>query len=105
MQIRVINTPSKGTLRILTKKVTDASMREYLAKERISAVGLIQGQVSEIIVAADIAEKAADVEVAEISGSCPQHFTVLGIFGETSAVDTALEAINKWDKLENKVKK
>lgn len=102
MLIKIVNTPSKGTLRILSRKVTDSYIRDILAKEKISAVGLVQGKVAEIIVSADIAEKTSNVEVAEISGNCPQNTTTLGIFGDISAVNAALEAIKKWDTTENK---
>lgn len=101
MLIDIINSPSKGTIRLLSRKVSDSIVKDLLSKENINAVGLVQGQVEEIILAADIAEKASSVEVAEIHGSCPQHITVLGIFGDTSSVKTAITAVIKWQKERN----
>ncbi|HID26230.1 MAG TPA: cytidylate kinase, partial [Methanosarcinales archaeon] len=49
------------------------------------AVGLVQGQVSAILAASDIAEKAAAVQVAEIKGMCPTHMTLIALYGDTSA--------------------
>lgn len=101
MLIDIINSPSKGTIRLLSRKVSDSIVKDLLSKENINAVGLVQGQVEEIILAADIAEKASSVEVAEIHGSCPQHITVLGLFGDTSSVKTAITAVTKWQKERN----
>lgn len=101
MLIDIINSPSKGTIRLLSRKVSDSIVKDLLSKENINAVGLVQGQVEEIILAADIAEKASSVEVAEIHGSCPQHITLLGIFGDTSSVKTAITAVHKWQKERN----
>lgn len=101
MLIDIINSPSKGTIRLLSRKVNDSIVKDLFLKETITAVGLVQGQVEEIILAADIAEKASNVEVAEIHGSCPQHITVLGIFGDTSSVKTAVNAVIKWQKERN----
>lgn len=89
----IINSPSVGSVNILKRKITDREIRDRLEKRRVEAVGLVQGQLAQIIVAADVAEKAADVMVTEISGSCPQHITMIALFGDTSAVRSAMEAI------------
>ena len=39
----------------------------------IDAIGLVQGRMIEMVVAADIAEKAVGVTVEDIRGSCPQN--------------------------------
>ena len=46
-----------------------------------------------MIYASDVAQKASNVEVFEIPGSCPQHMTCLGILGDAEAVETALQKI------------
>ena len=61
----------------------------------VGAVGLIQGKVVEMICAADVAEKTAEVLVEDIRGNCPQSLTTLAVFGELSAVEAALEAIRQ----------
>lgn len=68
---------------------------DSLRQVSFGAVGLIQGKLTEIFVASDIAEKVSDVMVEEISGTCPQHFTMIAIFGDTSSVETAVNAISK----------
>lgn len=60
------------------------------------AVGLVQGALADMIMAADVAEKAAQVEVEELRGVCPQHVTLIGIFGEIADVDTALKAVREF---------
>jgi len=93
----IINSPSKGTVGILKRKVHEKDVRSLLEETRVEAVGLIQGQLAHIVLASDIAAKGADVLVSEISGSCPQHITMIALFGTTSAVTTAMSAVR--DKL------
>ena len=69
------------------------------------SVGLLQGSVSDVIMAADIAEKASDVEISEINGNCPQHITMIGMFGDVAAVNEAINAIRIWEKEETVRKK
>ncbi len=64
-----------------------------------SAVGLVQGRLTDMIYAADIAEKAADVRVFDLKGTCPQHLTMIGIFGDIAAVKAALDAIDADESL------
>ena len=63
--------------------------------ECIDAVGLIQGKMIEMIVAADIAEKAVGVTVEDIRGSCPQNMILLAIFGDTASVESAIKEIKQ----------
>ncbi|MEL7566062.1 MAG: BMC domain-containing protein [Dehalobacterium sp.] len=66
------------------------------------AVGLVQGALADMITAADVAEKAAQVEVEEIRGICPQHVTLIGIFGDIADVDAALKAVREFFAQEEK---
>lgn len=93
MTYDIINGPSRAVLEILKRKSTDQAARELIESGRVEAVGLIQGRLAHIIVAADVAEKAADVLVAEIMGSCQHHTVLIAVFGRTSAVKTALNAV------------
>ncbi|HWT74841.1 MAG TPA: BMC domain-containing protein [Mobilitalea sp.] len=87
MEIRMIKSPSEGTMDILMRRISkDISMRS----ERIGAVGLVQGKMIEMICAADIAEKAVGVTVVDVKGSCPQNMILIAIFGDTAAVEEAL---------------
>ena len=63
--------------------------------ECIDAVGLVQGKMIEMIVAADIAEKAVGVTVEDIRGSCPQNMILLAIFGDTASVESAIKEIKQ----------
>ncbi|QHI71138.1 BMC domain-containing protein [Aminipila terrae] len=95
MDIRIIKSPSEGTINILLRrKGTGANTLPPC----LDAVGLVQGKMIEMIVASDIAEKAVGVTVEEIKGSCPQNMILLAIFGETAAVEEALENIKRnWE--------
>jgi microcompartment protein CcmL/EutN len=62
-------------------------------------VGLIQGKLIDMIAAADVAEKAADVRVFDLRGLCPQHITMIGIFGDISDVKASIEAIEQSEDL------
>ncbi|HNW11249.1 MAG TPA: BMC domain-containing protein [Candidatus Rifleibacterium sp.] len=91
--IRLVKRPSKGFWAILEGRRVD---NQYFEKyqQPTDAVGLIQGPVSAILAASDIAEKAAAVQVAEIRGVCPTHMTLIAVYGDTSAVEAALQAVN-----------
>ena len=69
----------------------------------IPAIGLVQGKIIDMIYAADIAEKAVGVTVEDIRGSCPQNMILIGIFGDTASVETAISEI-KLKMGERKVK-
>jgi microcompartment protein CcmL/EutN len=64
-----------------------------------TAVGLIQGKLIDMIAAADVAEKAGDVRVFDLRGLCPQHITMIGIFGDISDVKASIEAIEQSEDL------
>lgn len=49
----------------------------------------------EMVVAADIAEKAVGVTVEDVKGSCPQNMIMLAIFGDTASVESALSQIKQ----------
>jgi len=95
MDCRIIKSPGEGTMAILNRR-KGSGLREQI--ENIDAVGLVQGRLIEMVVAADIAEKAVGVTVEDIRGSCPQNMIMLAIFGDTASVVSAIEEIKKkWD--------
>lgn len=69
----------------------------------IDAIGLVQGRMIEMIVAADVAEKAVGVTVEDIRGSCPQNMVLLAIFGDTASVESALSEIKRQLKEGNEI--
>ena len=92
LSLRLVKRPSKGFWAILENRRVDSKyFKKYSTPT--DAVGLIQGPVATILAAADIAEKAAAVQVAEIKGVCPTHMTVIAVYGDTSAVEAALDAV------------
>lgn len=94
VSLRIVKRPSKGFWSILEqRRVKSDTFSDY--KTAPDAVGLIQGQVSAILAASDIAEKAAVVQVAEIRGVCPTHMTLIAIYGDTSAVETAMANVRE----------
>lgn len=90
MDIRIIKSPSAGTLEILKKRRGTNTPIEW---EDVDAVGLVQGKLIDMIVASDVAEKAVGVHVEDIRGSCPQNMILLAIFGDTASVEDAIESI------------
>jgi len=60
MDIRIIKSPSKATLDIILRRKGSSAA---IMTEKIGAIGLLQGKVIDMLVASDIAEKAAGVTV------------------------------------------
>ncbi len=97
--------PTPGGLRLLLVKRPSPGFWAILDHRRVrlsafpdefpvpDAVGLIQGPAAAVFAAADLAEKAAAVRVAEIKGVCPSHISVIAVYGDTSAVNAALGAV------------
>ena len=92
MEFRIIKNPSEGTCDILIRRM-GISKAEMPAD--YDAVGLVQGKMIDMIVASDIAQKTVGVTVNDIKGSCPQNMILLAIFGETSAVESAMIRIKE----------
>ncbi len=90
MDLKIIKSPSPGTLEILKRRIALSGSN---IPENVDAIGLIQGRMIEMVCAADIAEKAVGVEVFDVRGLCPQHMTMLAIFGDTASVQDALGEI------------
>lgn len=92
MDIRIIKSPSAGTVDIMLRR--KGSDRNTLPP-CTDAIGLVQGKMIDMVVAADIAEKAVGVTVEDIRGSCPQNMILLAIFGDTASVESALAQIQQ----------
>ena len=90
MDFRIIKAPTKGTVEILTRRMGAGTSTDF---EGVSAIGLVQGKMIEMICAADIAEKAVGVTVTDIRGSCPQNLILIAILGDTSSVESAIQEI------------
>jgi hypothetical protein len=98
--IRIISHPSPGVFEFLRQRV-GAVGKKVLSEAEVpySAVGLIQGKVVDMIAAADVAEKAASVRVFDLKGICPQHVTMIGIFGDIADVKASVKAIEEAEHL------
>jgi hypothetical protein len=98
--IRIISHPSPGVFEFLRQRV-GAVGKKILSEAEVpySAIGLIQGKVVDMIAAADVAEKAASVRVFDLKGICPQHVTMIGIFGDIADVKASLKAIEDAEHL------
>lgn len=92
MELRIIKSPSKGTMDILKRRMGPKSNPDL---DGADAVGLVQGRMIEMICAADIAEKAVGVTVEDIRGSCPQNMILIAIFGDTASVEDAIHEIRR----------
>ncbi|HVI42879.1 MAG TPA: BMC domain-containing protein [Anaerovoracaceae bacterium] len=92
MDIEIIKSPSDGVVEMLQRR---SSSKNFFENKVWDTIGLVQGKLSEMLVAADIAEKTANVRVEEIRGICPQHFTMIAVFGDTASVSEALNSISQ----------
>jgi len=95
-RIRFIKSPTDNTIKLLTKRM-DSEEREKVLSKRWGVVGLVQTQLADLFAMADAAEKNANVLVTEIRGICPQHFSMIAIFGDTASVESALEAVRNLE--------
>ena len=97
---QLISHPSPGVFEFLRQRVGVVGKKIFAEAEvPFTAVGLVQGKVVDMIAAADVAEKAGNVLVYDLKGICPQHITMIGIFGDIADVESAMDAIEKADHL------
>ena len=92
LNIQFITHPGPGVIEVLMSRMGTGA-KKTLGIVDFSAVGLVQGRLVDMIYACDIAEKAANVHVFDLKGICPQHLTMIGIFGDIAAVKAGLDAI------------
>jgi len=93
MDTSIIKSPTTGTIEMLNRRrALSKPLTEY---GQYDTIGLVQGKLIEMVTAGDVAEKAANVFVEEIRGLCPQHFSMLAIFGDTSSVEAAIHAVTQ----------
>lgn len=97
---QIIPHPSPGVFEFLRQRVGVAGKKVFAEAEvPFTAVGLIQGKLVDMIAAADVAEKAANVRVFDMRGLCPQHITMIGIFGDIADVKAAVQGIEDAEHL------
>lgn len=94
IHFRLIRQPTGPTVELVKTRLWRGT-KDRFDEFEFDAIGLVQGYAIEMLAAADIAEKAAPVQVAEILGLCPQHFTLLGVFGAAESVETAISAVEQ----------
>ncbi|MEZ0575144.1 BMC domain-containing protein [Halodesulfovibrio aestuarii] len=90
MEFRIIKSPSPAVLAMLTRRKGSGSSSHLVST---GAVGLVQGKVIDMIVAADIAEKSVGVVVEDIKGTCPQNMVAMAMLGDIASVEAAMSAI------------
>ena len=61
--------------------------------------GLHQPPTNAAETEATVAEKAASVRVFDLKGICPQHVTMIGIFGDIADVNASVKAIKEAEHL------
>lgn len=88
LRTKIIRAPGAKTLKIISDRI-----KNFDSKSSPGAVGLVHGMVHEIIYAADIAEKAANVDIYDVRGNCPQTMTTIAIVGSVVDVETSLRQI------------
>ena len=98
--MHTISHPSPGVFEFLRQRVGAVGKKVFAEAEvPFTAVGLVQGKVVDMIAAADVAEKAASVRVFDLKGICPQHITMIGIFGDIADVKASMVAIEQAEHL------
>lgn len=90
MDFRIIKAPTEGTYSMIERRV-DPSVKPLV--RQAEAIGLMQGKLSDMFFACDIAEKASGVHVTDVRGNCPQNLVMIAVFGDTSSVETAMETV------------
>ena len=99
--MHIISHPSPGVFEFLRQRVGAVGKKVFSEAEvPFTAVGLVQGKVVDMIAAADVAEKAASVRVFDLKGICPQHITMIGIFGDIADVKASIAAIEQAEHLQ-----
>lgn len=97
---QIISHPSPGVFELLRQRAGAVGKKIFAEAEvPFTAVGLVQGKVVDMIAAADVAEKAGDVRVFDLKGICPQHITMIGIFGDIADVESSIAAIGRAEHL------
>ena len=100
LSMRIISHPSPGVFEFLRQRVGAVGKKVFAEAEiPFTAVGLVQGKLVDMIAAADVAEKAGDVRVFDLRGLCPQHITMIGIFGDIADVEASIAAIEQSEDL------
>ena len=94
MQTRLIKSPTRNTIELLAGRILP-QRRERVLAEQWGAVLLVQASLPDLYTLADLAEKAAPVVVEEITGTCPQHVSMIAAFGDTAAVEAAARAVRE----------
>ncbi len=98
--IQIIPHPSPGVFEFLRQRIGITGKKVFAEAEvSFTAVGLIQGKLVDMIAAADVAEKAANVRVFDMRGLCPQHITMIAIFGDIADVKAGVQAIEDAEHL------
>jgi hypothetical protein len=98
--IHLISHPSPGVFELIRQRAGAVGKKIFSETEILpTAVGLIQGKVVDMVAAADVAEKAANVRVFDLKGICPQHMTMIGIFGDIADVKAGIQAIQEAEHL------
>jgi len=101
LSTQIISHPAPGVFEFLRQRVGATGKKVFAEAEvPFTAVGLVQGKVLDMIAAADVAEKAANVRVFDLKGICPQHVTMIGIFGDIADVEASIDAINRAEHLQ-----
>lgn len=100
MKYELIQAPSRSARAMIQRRIPhDVGHEAGLEGANWGAVLLAQGMVIEIMAAADIGTKAADVAAVELLGNCPQHVTSLAFIGTPSQIQQVLNALKNAGKV------
>lgn len=99
MKYELIKAPSESAKAMIMRRMPRNADNNKMEHANWGAALLVQGLVVEIMAAADIGSKAADVAVSELLGSCPQHVTSLAFVGTPSQINQVLYALKNAGKV------
>jgi len=93
LEYELILSPSADCCRILCRRM--GLDEGCFQNENWAGALLVQGKVAQIIAAADVSTKSANVAAREVWGNCPQHITTIALVGDIAEVKQALKALQE----------
>jgi hypothetical protein len=100
LKMELIQAPHASTKRMILRRTSPRSAEEEaLSRANWGAVLLVQGMVAEVLAAADVGVKAANVTAAELWGNCPQHIQTVAFVGPVEAVRQVERALREGGRI------
>ena len=93
--LKKITSPTKEIEEIIKQRIRGSKeIKTKWEESDHSAIVLVHGNPAELLFAADLAQKTANVTIFELTGTCQFHFSMIALVGDISSVNMAAESIN-----------